>query len=188
LPVAEDDASVMAAPPQSEDGPVIVGVAAAGLAVMTNAADVAEQPPASVTVTLKEPAADTVIDCVVAPVDQRLPVADDEVSVTVPPAQNEDPPVMVGVACAGLAVTTLPAEVRPATVTVYVPATDTEIDCVVAPVDHVLPVAAEDVRVIGTPGQNDAGPVMVGVTPPPLTVCVQDATGLEHAPFAPLTL
>ena len=58
------------------------------------------------------------MDCVAAPVDQRFPVVAEEVTVTVPPAQKEVPPLMVGVACAGLAVTTLAADVRPATVTV----------------------------------------------------------------------
>jgi hypothetical protein len=56
--------------------------------------------------------------CVVAPVDQRFPVADDDVSVMVLPAQNEVGPLMTGVAGAGLAVTTLGAEIWPATVTV----------------------------------------------------------------------
>ena len=65
----------------------------------------AEQPLTSVTATLYEPEAETLIDCVVAPVDQRLPVADDEVSVIVLPAQNEVGPVMSGVAGAGLTAT-----------------------------------------------------------------------------------
>jgi hypothetical protein len=39
-------------PEQNEVGPLIVGVAAAGLAVTTNGAEVAEQPAAPVTVTL----------------------------------------------------------------------------------------------------------------------------------------
>jgi len=48
----------------------------------------------------------TVIDCVVAPVDQRFPIAEDDVSVTVLPVQtSEPPPLMVGVATAGFAVT-----------------------------------------------------------------------------------
>ena len=46
------------------------------------------------------------IVCVVAPVDQRLPVADDDVSVMELPAQSEEGPVMVGVGGAGLTVTT----------------------------------------------------------------------------------
>jgi hypothetical protein len=47
------------------------------------------------------------MDCVVAPFDQRLPVAADEVSTTFPPAQNVVGPlgVMVGVAGVGLTVT-----------------------------------------------------------------------------------
>jgi hypothetical protein len=51
------------------------------------------------------------MDCVVAPVDQRFPVAEEDVSVIVEPAQNELGPVIVGVTGAGLAVTTLAAEV-----------------------------------------------------------------------------
>jgi hypothetical protein len=38
------------------------------------------------------------------------------------------------------------------------------IDCVVAPVDHVFPVAEDDVSVMEVPGQNVAGPLMVGIT------------------------
>jgi len=55
-------------------------------------------------------------------------------------------------------------------------------------VDQRFPVAADEVRVIGTPGQNEAGPLMVGVTPPPFTVRTKEPTGLEHAPFAPVTV
>jgi hypothetical protein len=59
-----------------------------------------------------------VIDWVVAPVDQRFPVAADDVSVTDAPVQNEDGPLMVGVGGTGLAVTTFGSEVTPETVTV----------------------------------------------------------------------
>ena len=111
FPVADEEVSVMLAPGQIAEGPLIVGVAAAGLAVTANAADVAEQPPASVTVTVNEPAAETVIDCVVAPVDQRLPVADEEVSVVLPPAQKAVAPLMTGVAGSAFAVTANGAEV-----------------------------------------------------------------------------
>jgi hypothetical protein len=52
-----------------------------------------------------------VIDCVVAPVDQRFPIAEDEVRVMLVPVQNELGPVMVGVAGGAFAVTTNPAEV-----------------------------------------------------------------------------
>jgi hypothetical protein len=58
-----------------------------------------------VTVTVYEPAAETVIDWVVAPVDQRLPVAEDDVSVIDAPGQNAAGPLMVGVAGVGFAVT-----------------------------------------------------------------------------------
>lgn len=48
----------------------------------------------------------TTIDWVVSPVDQRLPVADDEVKVTLPPTQNVvgPPAVIVGVAGNGFTV------------------------------------------------------------------------------------
>ena len=53
------------------------------------------------------PAVETVIDCVVAPVDQTLPVADDDVNTTLPPVQKVigPPAVIVGVAGVGLIVT-----------------------------------------------------------------------------------
>jgi hypothetical protein len=54
---------------------------------------------------VKEPAAETVIDWVVAPVDQRFPMADEEVSVTGAPAQIEAGPLMVGVGGSGLEAT-----------------------------------------------------------------------------------
>jgi hypothetical protein len=52
-----------------------------------------------------------VIDCVVAPVDQALPVAEEDVSVMLVPAQNEAAPVIVGVAGATFAVTVFAADV-----------------------------------------------------------------------------
>ena len=62
------------------------------------------------------------IDCVVAPVDQVLPEAEDDVKTTLPPAQKESgpPAVMVGVVGVGLMVTVVPidvAEVQPPVVT-----------------------------------------------------------------------
>jgi hypothetical protein len=105
-----------------------------------------------------EPAAETTTDCVVAPVDQRFPVAEDDVSVIVPPAQKEAGPLMVGVGGRGLTVTAKAAEVAEqpltlVTVTLYEPAAETVIDCVVAPVDQRFPVADDEVRVIVVPGQ-----------------------------------
>jgi hypothetical protein len=147
----------------------VIVSAATGFELTTNGAEVAEQPLAFVTVTVYEPATATVIDCVVAPVDQRFPLTEDDVSVTVLPVQTRElPPLIVGVATAGLAVTRYGAEVakQPAVfvaVTVYEPAAETVIDCVVAPVDQRLPVAEDDVSVIVLPAQNAAGPLMVGV-------------------------
>ena len=87
-------------------GWVVIASAATGFEVTTNGEELAVQPLASVTVTVYEPDTETVIDCVVAPVDQRFPVAKEDVSVTVLPVQtSEFPPLMVGVATAGLAVT-----------------------------------------------------------------------------------
>jgi hypothetical protein len=58
------------------------------------------------------PAAETAIDCVVAPVDQRFPVTEEDVRVIVPPAQeSEVGPVIVGVAAAAGAVTTTGVDV-----------------------------------------------------------------------------
>ncbi len=53
------------------------------------------------------------IDCVVAPVDQTFPVADDDVNTTLPPAQKVNGPLaeIVGVEGSGLTVTVVPAEV-----------------------------------------------------------------------------
>ena len=115
------------------------------------------------------------MDCVVAPVDQRFPVREEEVSVIVEPAQKAEGPAIVGVAGSGFAVTTLAADVAvqplaPVTVTVYEPADETVIDCVVAPVDQELPVAEDDVRVMLLPAQNELGPEIVGVAGAALTV------------------
>ena len=66
---------------------------------------------ALVMVTVYEPAAETMIDCVVSPVDQRLPVAEEEVNVAAPPAQKAAGPLMTGVAGSGLEVTAKGAEV-----------------------------------------------------------------------------
>ena len=168
LPVAEDDVSVIVAPAQKDAGPLIVGVDGTGLAVTAKAAEVAEQPLASVTVTLYEPVAETMIVCVTAPVDQRFPVNEDDVRVIVLPAQNAAGPLMIGVAGSGLTVTTNAAEVAAqplasVTLTVYEPAAETVIDCVVAPVDQRFPVAEDDVSVIVLPAQKEAGPLIVGV-------------------------
>ena len=52
------------------------------------------------------------IDCVVAPVDQTFPIAEDEVSVTLPPVQKVIVPEveMVGIDGIALTVTTVSAD------------------------------------------------------------------------------
>lgn len=53
------------------------------------------------------------IACVVAPLDQRFPVAEDEVNTTLPPAQKVGvpPAVIVGVVGNALTTTVVPADV-----------------------------------------------------------------------------
>ena len=70
----------------------------------------------------------TVIAWVVAPFDQRFPVADEDVNTTLPPVQKvvAPPAVTVGVAGNGFTVTVVPAEVAEVqfplfTETLYVP-------------------------------------------------------------------
>jgi len=110
-------------------------VAGNAVTVTVVPADVADVQPAVVTATVYVPEVETVIDCVVAPVDQTFPLADDEVNTTLPPAQkvNGPPAEMVGVAGIGFTVTVVPAEateVQPplVRVTVYVPEVETVID------------------------------------------------------------
>ena len=175
--------SVTDPPEQNVTGPpdVIVGVEGSAFTVTVVAADVADVQPAVVTATVYVPEVVTVIDCVVAPVDQTFPLADEDVNTTDSPAQNvvEPPALIVGVAGIGLTVTVVPAdvaEVQPAvvTATVYVPEVETVIDCVVAPVDHVFPVADEDVNTTDPPAQKVSGPpaVIVGVVGSAFTVTV----------------
>jgi len=52
FPVSAEEVSVTDPPAQNELAPLMVGVAGSGLETTANAADVAEQPPALVAVTL----------------------------------------------------------------------------------------------------------------------------------------
>ncbi len=127
----------------------------------------------------------------VAPVDHVLPVTLDEVNVTEPPEQKAVGPlaVIVGVIGNGLTVTDVgfddelqfPLE----TTTEYEPAVETIIDCVVAPVDHVLPVTLDEVNVTEPPEQKAVGPLaeIVGVIGNGLTVTV---VGLDDEVQFPL--
>jgi hypothetical protein len=121
----------------------------------------------------------TVIDCVVAPFDQILPVALLEVRTTLSPVQNVVGPlaVTIGPAGVGLTVTDTELEGRETqlpslTTTENVPEADTVIDCVVAPFDQILPVALLDVKITLSGVQNVVGPlaVMVGVAGSGFTV------------------
>ena len=131
-------------PSQNVVGPpaVITGVDGFALTVTVVAADIALQPLAFVTITPYEPELVTLIDCVVAPFDQRYPVDSGAVSVTEPPAQNVvgPPAVITGVDGRALTVIVVVAvALQPLAfviVTLYVPAVVTSIHCVVAPVDQ----------------------------------------------------
>ena len=131
------------------------------------------------------------MDCVVAPLDQRFPVAEDEVNTTLPPAQNVVEPlgVIVGVAGSGFTVTVVPADgndvqVPLFTVTVYVPEVETVMDCVVAPLDQRFPVAEDEVNTTLPPAQNVVEPlgVIVGVAGSGFTVTVVPADVAEVQP------
>jgi hypothetical protein len=200
LPLAEDDVNVTDPPVQNAVGPpaVIVGVDGKEFTVTTVPADEVDVQPPLVTLTVYVPPVETVMDCVVAPLDQVLPFADDDVNVTDPPEQNVvgPPAVIIGVDGNEFTVTTVPAEdadVQPplVTLTVYVPAVETVMDCVVAPLDQVFPLADDDVNVTEPPVQNVVGPpaVIVGVVGKAFTVTfcvvVVDPLTVSVMVFAP---
>ena len=193
FPLADDEVSVTLPPVQKLNGPLaeIVGVVGKAVTVTVVPAEVAEVQPPLVTETVYVPDVETVIDCVVSPVDQRFPLADEEVSVTLPPAQklNGPPAEIVGVAGKAVTVTVVPAEVAEVqpplvTATVYVPDVETVIDCVVAPVDHKFPLADEEVSVTLPPVQKLNGPPaeIVGVAGKAVTVTVVPAEVAEVQP------
>lgn len=133
------------------------------------------------------------MDCVVAPVLQVFPVALEDVNVTLPPAQNVVGPLVAisGVEGKGFTVTVLDplAETHPlpfVTFTVYVPDELTVMDCVVAPVLQVFPVALDEVNVTLPPVQKVVGPLAetVGVLGKGFTVTVAEAFGELHPPLA----
>jgi Cu/Ag efflux protein CusF len=193
FPVAEDDVNTTFPPAQNVNGPPaeIVGVDGNAVTLTVVPADVADVQPPLVTATVYVPDVETVIDCVVAPVDQTFPVADDDVKTTLPPAQKvKGPPAeMVGVDGIGFTVTVVPAdatEVQPplVRVTVYVPDVETVMDCVVAPVDQTFPVADEEVNTTLPPAQKVNGPpaVMVGAEGNAVTLTVVPAEVAEVQP------
>ena len=103
-PVVGDN--VVVRPAQIVVAPVILATGFAFTATVV-LADVAEVQPNVVTATVYVPFVETVIDCVVAPVDHKFPDADEEVSITDPPAQKVigPPAEMVGVGGIGFIVT-----------------------------------------------------------------------------------
>ena len=108
------------------------------------------------------------IDCVVAPFDQTLSVAEEDVNVTDPPSQNVVAPlaVIAGVAGIGCTITSVARETPEAhpkamTSTEYEPEAVTVIDCVVSPVDQILSVADDEVKVIELPSQKVVAPLAV---------------------------
>ena len=138
----------------------------------------------------------TVIAWVVAPFDHVFPLAAEEVRTTEPPAQNVvgPPAVMVGTGGSGFTVTVVAADVSEQvpfeTVTLKVPLAVTVIDCVVAPFDHVFPLAEEEVNVTEPPAQNVVGPpaVMVGVAGSGFTVTVVATDVDKQEPFETVTV
>lgn len=140
---------------------------------------------------------ETLIEFVVALVDQVFPVGADEVKVTEPPAQNVvgPPGVIVGAAGGAVTVIVVPALVELhvpfETVTVYVPEVETVIACVVSVVDQVFPVADEEVKVTEPPVQNVVGPpgVITGVLGAGLTVTVvAEDVATQPDPFPTVTV
>ena len=119
---------------------VIAGVGGGALTVTAVGAEVALHPLPSKACTVKLPDAETVMDCVVAPLDQSHDVAALAVRTTSSPVQNVVAPsaVIVGVGGFGFTLTTTGLDVAKhpfasVTVTVYESAVVTVIDCAAGP-------------------------------------------------------
>jgi len=132
--------------------------------------------------------------CVVAPVLHVFPLAMLDVSTTFPPWQNVVGPLELTVGAGLLFTVTLTGADAPeqllefVTVTEYVPAAFTVIDCVVAPVLHMFPVDELEVRTTLPPWQKVVGPPAVTVVAGLLfTVTVTGADDPEQ-PFPSTTL
>jgi hypothetical protein len=119
----------------------------------------------------------------------------EEVKSTLPPAQNVVGPLAVTIGAGGIGFTVIVIDVlglvHPNNVCarVYVPANPTVILCVVADVDQIFPVEADEVNMIVLPSQNVVGPlgVIVGVGGIGFTVIeVEALAGLVH-PFKSVT-
>jgi hypothetical protein len=125
-----------------------------------------------------------------------LPVALEDVSVTLSPEQNVNGPLALTVGVVGFGFTTTVtdpfAEEHPfpsVIPTVYVPDVVAVIFCVVAPVLQLFPVVLDDVNTTLPPVQKVNGPLAetVGVLGNGLTVIVVEAVE-EVQPFPSVTL
>lgn len=170
FPFVTDEVSTTLFPEQKVVGPaaVIDGAEGIGLTVITVGVEVTVGQVGDVTETVYEPPAETVMDCVVAPVDQLLLLEEDEVSVTLSPAQMVVDPLFVitGVGVPGTTVILIGEEVNggqppSVEVTVYVPDVVTTMDGDVSLLDHVFPVDEEEFSVTLPPEQNVVGPLAV---------------------------
>lgn len=115
MPVAEEEVKVTEPPAQNVVGPlaVITGTGGSAFTITTTGEEVEVHDPLE-TVTVYEPLVETVIDCVVAPVDQVFPVVEEEVSTTEPPEQNVvgPPAVIIGTGGVGFTVTVVATDVE----------------------------------------------------------------------------
>jgi len=106
FPVSSEDVSSTFPPLQKAVGPfaLITGVAGIAFTVTITGADAGDTHPLrSVNTPVYVPDVLTVTDAVVSPVDQVVPVASEEVSITEPPSQNSAGPLSVTEGAAGSA-------------------------------------------------------------------------------------
>ena len=138
----------------------------------------------------------TVIDCVVAPVDQRYDAPLLAVRTTSSPAQNVvSPDALIVATGGGFTVTSVEEEValQPealVTVTWKLPDALTTIDCVVAPLDQRYDAPLLAVSVTEPPSQNVVAPeALIVATGVGLTVTlVEEDVVLQPAAFVTVTL
>lgn len=107
FPLTALEVRVTLCPWQKVVGPEaeIVGVEGSGFTVNTTGADSVVHPEPSVTETVYEPEVLTIIEGVVAPVDQTIPLVTSEVRVTEEPSQKVVGPEGVIIAATGPGVT-----------------------------------------------------------------------------------
>lgn len=101
LLAGSDEVRITLPPVQKVVGPLAEMVGNAPCTTTVMVLEGVEVQPDEVYVTEYVPEVETVMDCVVAPFDQVLPVADEDVNVTVPPAQNVVGPSAVITGAAG---------------------------------------------------------------------------------------